>query len=41
MDDHRTLEQFSDAELTAMLRRRIGIALVEGNEERPDGEALN
>ena len=40
VDDHRTLEQFSDAELTAMLRRRLGVALVE-NEDRPVGEALN
>src|SRR5689334_3509512 len=28
VDDHRTLEQFSDAELTAILRRRVGAVLV-------------
>jgi hypothetical protein len=41
VDDHRTLHEFSDAELTAMLRRRIGVMAVESDEERPDGAALN
>ncbi len=41
VDDHRTLHEFSDAELTAMLRRRIGLASVDGDEERPKGGALN
>ena len=41
VDDHRTVHEFSDAELTAILRRRVGVAPVESGEERPDGEALN
>jgi hypothetical protein len=41
VDDHRTVHEFSDAELTAMLRRRVGVALVESDEERPVGGALN
>ena len=41
VDDHRTLHQFSDAELTAILRRRIDIVPVESDEERPEGGALN
>lgn len=40
-DDHRTVEQFTDAELTAMLRRRIGVVAVESDEERPEDAALN
>ena len=39
VDDYR--EQFSDAELTAILRRRVGVAPVESDEERPEGAALN
>jgi hypothetical protein len=38
---NRTLEQFSDAELTAILRRRLGVVPVESDEERPVGGALN
>jgi Family of unknown function (DUF5681) len=41
VDDHRTLDQFSDAELTAILRRRVGLALVESDEELPEGGVLN
>jgi hypothetical protein len=41
LDDHRTLDQFSDAELTAILRRRVGVVPVESDEERPVGGALN
>jgi hypothetical protein len=41
VDDHRTFHEFSDAELTAILRRRVGLALVESDEERPEREALN
>ena len=41
VDDHRTLEQFSDAELSAILRRRIGVLPVESDEERPEGWTLN
>jgi citrate lyase gamma subunit len=29
VDDRGTLDQFSDAELTAILRRRVGVALGE------------
>lgn len=41
VDDHRTIHEFSDAELTAMLRRRIGVVAEESDEERPEGAALN
>jgi hypothetical protein len=41
IDDHRTLHQFSDAELSAILRRRVGVVAVESDEQRPEGEALN
>jgi hypothetical protein len=41
VDDNRTLHQFSDAELTAILRRRVGVAPVESDEERPEDAALN
>jgi Family of unknown function (DUF5681) len=39
--DNRTVAQFSDAELTAILRRRVGVVPVEGDEERPESGALN
>ena len=39
--DTRTVAQFSDAELEAILRRRVGIVPIESDEERPEGEALN
>ena len=41
VDDHRTVHQFSDAELTAILRRRVGVVPLESEEERPAGGALN
>ena len=41
VDDHRALHEFSDAELTAMLRRRIGVVAGGSDEERPEGAALN
>ena len=41
VDDHRTVHEFSDAELSAMLRRRVGVVPVESDEERPEGGALN
>jgi hypothetical protein len=41
VDDHRTVHEFSDAELTAILRRRVGVVAVESDEERPEGEPLN
>ena len=39
--DTRTVAQFSDAELEAILRRRVGVVPVESDEERPEGESLN
>ena len=41
VDDHRSVHEFSDAELTAMLRRHVGLVAVESEEERPDDEPLN
>jgi hypothetical protein len=41
VDDHRTLHEFSDAELTAILRRRVGVVAVESAEDHPVGGALN
>jgi hypothetical protein len=41
VDDHRTIHEFSDAELTAMLRRRVGVVAVESDDGRPEGGALN
>ena len=41
VDDTRSLQEFSDAELTAILRRRVGLALVGGDGERPEDAALN
>jgi hypothetical protein len=41
VDDHRTLHEFSDAELTAILRSRVGVVAVESEEERPASGALN
>ena len=41
VDDNRDIQQFSDAELTAILRRRVSVVPVEGDEERPEGEPLN
>jgi hypothetical protein len=38
--DNREISEYSDAELTAILRRRIGVVPVESDEERPEG-ALN
>jgi hypothetical protein len=36
-----TVHQFSDAELSAILRRRVGVVPVESDEERPESAALN
>jgi hypothetical protein len=41
VDDHRTVHEFSDAELTAILRKHLSVAPVESNEERPEGGVLN
>jgi hypothetical protein len=40
-EDNRTIMEFSDAELTAILRRRVGVVQVESDEQRPEGEPLN
>ena len=37
VDDRRAIRQFSDAELTAILRRRVGVVPVESDEEREGG----
>jgi hypothetical protein len=39
--DSREISEYSDAELTAILRRRVGVMPVESDEERPVGGALN
>ena len=39
--DNREISEYSDAELTAILRRRVGVVPVESDEERPLGGALN
>ena len=41
VDDHRTVHEFSDAELTAILRRRVGVVPLDSDEERPESGALN
>ena len=43
LQDYKTdIEQFTDAELTAILRSRVKIVPVETtDEERPEGEPLN
>jgi hypothetical protein len=41
VDDNRTVHEFSDAELSAMPRRRVGVVPVESDEERPVDGALN
>jgi hypothetical protein len=40
-DDRTDISQFTEAELTAMLRSRMKTVLVETDEERPEGEPLN
>ena len=39
--DNREISEYSDAELTAILRRRVGAVAVENEEERPEGSSLN
>jgi hypothetical protein len=42
LEDERTeISQFTEAELTAMLRSRMKLVPVEVGEERPEGEPLN
>jgi hypothetical protein len=40
-DDRTGIEQFTDAELTAIMRQRVKIVPVESDEEHPEGETLN
>ena len=40
-DDRTSIDEFSDAELTAILRQRVKVVPVESDEERPDDEPLN
>jgi Family of unknown function (DUF5681) len=40
-DDRSSLREFTDAELTAIMRGRLKAASVESDEERPDDEPLN
>jgi hypothetical protein len=40
-DDRTDISQFTEAELTAMLRSRMKSAPVEVDEERPEGKPLN
>jgi hypothetical protein len=40
-DDRTDIEEFTDAELTAILRKRVKIVSVEDDEERPEDETLN
>jgi hypothetical protein len=39
--DNREISEFSDAELNAILRRRVGVVPVESDEESPERGALN
>ena len=40
-NDDRDIDQFSDAELTAIVRSRVKIVPVEIDEQRPESEPLN
>jgi hypothetical protein len=40
-DRHDNINQFTEAELTAMLRSRLKNVPVETDEQRPEGEPLN
>ena len=39
--DNREISEYSDAELSAILRRRVGVVPVESDEERSERGALN
>ena len=39
--DNREISEFSDAELSAILRKRVDVEPIESDEQRPEGEALN
>jgi hypothetical protein len=40
-DDRTDIDEFSDAELTAILRKRVKVVPVDSDEQRPDDEPLN
>jgi hypothetical protein len=40
-DERTSIDEFSDAELTAILRQRVKIVPIESDEEPPEGETLN
>jgi hypothetical protein len=40
-DDRTSIDEFSDAELTAILRQRVKIVPIESDEQRPEDEPLN
>jgi hypothetical protein len=39
--DNREISEYSDAELTAILRRRVGVVPVESEDDHPVAGALN
>jgi hypothetical protein len=41
IEDYTDIRQFSDAELTAIMRGRLEVVSVESDEERPEDESLN
>jgi hypothetical protein len=41
IEDYTDIRQFSDAELTAIMRGRLKVVSVESDEERPEDERLN
>ena len=41
IDDRCDIEEFTNAELTAMLRKRVKVVPIEGDEQRPEDEPLN
>jgi hypothetical protein len=41
VDDRHHIEQFSDAEVTAILRKRVKVVPIESDEQRPEDEPLN
>ena len=40
-DDRTSIKEFTDAELTAIMRSRVKIVTIGNEEERPEAEALN
>jgi hypothetical protein len=41
VDDRHDIELFSDAELTAILRKRVKVVPMESDEQRPEDEPVN